>query len=94
VHRVPLSTANDWLRHPKLLRPVPWRTTSGEGHIEFEADVDGARWSIRMNDFPDEPLYTVLVDGDEVMHFDDWPSIWTRPEFPKNERTQKDVVQP
>ena len=49
----------------------------------FEADVDGARWSIRLNDFPDEPLYSLLINGDEVMHFDDWPEIWIRPDFPK-----------
>ena len=85
--RVPFSIANDWLQHPKLLRPVPWRTASGKEHIMFEAEVEGLHWTIRLNDFPDEPAYTVLIDGDEVMHFDDWPPVWTRPEFPKDEST-------
>jgi len=53
----------------------------------FEAEVEGLHWTIRLNDFPDEPAYTVLIDGDEVMHFDDWPPVWTRPEFPKDEST-------
>jgi hypothetical protein len=83
MHRIPLSTANDWQRHPQLSRPVPWRTASGEAHIMFEADVDGTCWSVRLNDFPDEPCHTLLIDGDEVIHFDDWPKIWIQPEFPK-----------
>jgi hypothetical protein len=29
-----------------------------------------------MNDFPDEPLWTLIVDGVEH-HFDDTPKIWT-----------------
>jgi hypothetical protein len=48
----------------------------------FEAEVGDSRWTVRLNDFPDEPCHTVLIDGDEVMHFDDWPWIWTCPDFP------------
>ena len=92
MRRVPFDTANNWLRHPRLWRPVPWRTASGEAYIMFEAEVGGSRWSVRLNDFPDEPCYTVLIDGDEVMHFDDWPWIWTRPEFPKTERHHDHVA--
>ena len=92
MRRVPFNTANDWLQHPHLSRPVPWRTASGEAYIMFEAEVGDSRWSVRLNDFPDEPCYTVLIDGDEVMHFDDWPSFWTRPEFPKTDRHHDHVA--
>ena len=57
----------------------------------FEAEVGASRWAVRLNDFPEEPLHTVLIDGDEVMHFDDWPWIWTRPEFPKAKRRHDHV---
>jgi hypothetical protein len=50
----------------------------------FEAEVGDSRRGIGFDDFPDEPLYTVPIDGEEVMHFDDWPNIWTRPALPKN----------
>ena len=55
----------------------------GENCIMFEAEVEGSRWTIRLNDFPDEPCYTLLINGDYMTHFDDWPAIWKRPEFPK-----------
>jgi hypothetical protein len=81
--RVSFETANDWQSHPELSRSVPWRTASGTQYVVFEAEVDGSRWTIRLNDFPDEPLYTLLIDGDEVMHFDGWPKMWIQPELPK-----------
>jgi hypothetical protein len=83
MRQVPLETANDWEQHQDLRRSIPWRTSSGAHNIAFEAQVDDAHWTIRLNDFPEEPLHTLLIDGDEVMHFDDWPAIWPRPEFPK-----------
>jgi len=46
----------------------------------WEAEVGGQRWRVRLNDFPEEPLYTVIVDGREVASFNDWPACWTRPE--------------
>jgi hypothetical protein len=34
--------------------------------------VPSTAW-IRMNDFSDEPLYTLVVSGAEVIHYNDWP---------------------
>ena len=85
MHPRSFRFANDWFRHPQVWRPVPWRTASGGSKIKFEAAVGDSRWTVRMNDFPDEPLYTVLIDDVEVMHFDDWPWIWKKPGFPKTE---------
>jgi hypothetical protein len=39
----------------------------------------GEQCLIRINDFPDEHLYTLMVNDQEVVHFDDWPLCWTRP---------------
>jgi hypothetical protein len=44
----------------------------------YVAEVGGRRWTIRLGDFPAEPMYTLIVDGDEVLSFDDWPPAWRR----------------
>ncbi len=54
-----------------------WRTASAER--PYEAEVDGRRWTVRVNDFPAEPLYTLLVDGEPVEDLDGWPPAWRRP---------------
>ncbi len=59
-------------------RAVAWRRT-GSAVTPFEAHVDGRRWTVRVNDFPAEPLYTLLVDGDPQQDLDAWPAAWRRP---------------
>lgn len=56
----------------------PWRPT-GTAEFPYAATVDGRDWLIRVNDFPAEALYTLLVDGREIGDFDDWPDGWRRP---------------
>ena len=34
---------------------------------------------LRMNDFPEEPLYTLVVDSREIESFDDFPPAWSKP---------------
>jgi hypothetical protein len=48
-------------------------------HVIYEAMVERSKWKIRLNDFPDEPLFTLLVDDVEIIHFNDWPKEWTKP---------------
>ena len=45
----------------------------------YRAEYEGEQCLIRINDFPDDHLYTLMVDDREVAHFDDWPLCWTRP---------------
>lgn len=58
-------------------RAVTWRKGHDPEYIH-DAEVDGRRWVIRLGEFPVEPLYTLLVDGVEVLSFDDWPPAWRR----------------
>lgn len=60
-----------------LSQNINWNET-GDVFFPYEADVDGKRLSIRINDFPEEHLYTLLVDGEEVCDFDDWLENWNR----------------
>jgi hypothetical protein len=59
-------------------RAITWRRTAS-AVTPYEADVDGARWVVRVNDFPREPLYTLIVDGAPTLHLEEWPSAWRRP---------------
>lgn len=39
----------------------------------------GNTLTIRVNDFPEEHLYTLFINGKESDNFDDWPRCWTKP---------------
>ena len=54
----------------------------------FAAKFEGEKCVIRLIDFPDEHLYTLIVDGEEVVAFDDWSASWNRP------AKEKSVSQP
>ena len=66
---------------PPTAREIAWRRTAS-AEIPFEAAVDGRRWTVRVNDFPAEPLYTLLIDGEKVEDLDAWPGAWRRPGGP------------
>ena len=40
--------------------------------------MDGQRWEVRINDFPEEYMYSLLIDGTVVGDFHDWPEAWDR----------------
>lgn len=63
--------------HSPHLTPVRWHRT-GKGEFPYAARVDGAAWEIRVNDFPAEALYTLIVAGREVADYDEWPPLWQR----------------
>jgi hypothetical protein len=61
---------------------VVWKHTS-DAEFPYAADVDGRRFVIRINDFPAEPLYTVMSEGEELCDLEDWPKAWVRPSPPQ-----------
>ena len=56
---------------------VSWRRTS-DPNFPFEAHLNGDNLVLRLNDFPDSHLYTLLVNQEEVASFDDWPESWLK----------------
>ena len=62
--------------------PIVWEH-SGDGEFPFRATIGGRNVTIRVNDFPAEPLYTLLVDGVDRDDLEDWPSVWTKPPTPQ-----------
>jgi hypothetical protein len=66
------------LRRTMLLRRhIDWRR-SDDAEFPYVTEIDGKSARLRINDFPAEPLYTIIVDDREVGHIDDWPQTWSR----------------
>ena len=56
---------------------IRWIKTADE-YFPYEAEVNGCRLRLRVNDFPDEPLYTLIVEERVSESFDDFPPTWIR----------------
>ena len=54
---------------------IAWAHTDDAEH-PYGAQFDGHALLIRLNDFPAEPLYTLLIDGVATQDLDDWPATW------------------
>jgi hypothetical protein len=63
--------------HAARERKVQWQRGDAAS-MPYCATVDGQNWQIRLNDFPLEPMYSLLIDGLVVEDFDDWPQGWQR----------------
>ena len=57
--------------------PIVWEPT-GDGEVPYRAEVDGRPCRVRVNDFPVEPLYTLLVEGEALADLEDWPAAWVK----------------
>lgn len=51
---------------------IDWKKTAP---THWESTVGGRRCLLVMNDFPDEPLFTVSIEG-ESLDLDDAPTLW------------------
>jgi hypothetical protein len=60
-----------------LANGVSWIAT-GDRELPWAAQVHGERWQIRLNDFPDDLMYSLIIDGREIGAFHDWPPAWQR----------------
>ncbi len=60
-----------------LREPIIWHKT-GDPEYPYETRQETQKLTIRLNDFPEEHLYTLLADSEPVISFDDWPEIWIR----------------
>ncbi|WP_214110149.1 hypothetical protein [Acrocarpospora catenulata] len=60
---------------------VVWSHT-GDGEFPYRAEAAGDELTIRVNDFPAEPPYTLIVNGRAHLDLEDWPPGWVRPEIP------------
>jgi hypothetical protein len=60
-----------------LARELTW-TETGNVECPWATEVDDVRWRVRVNDFPDDYMYTLFVGDAEAGSFHDWPETWRR----------------
>ena len=60
----------------QLSTEIMWERT---GNVDFpyvNEENEDAEMVIRLNDFPDEPLFSLIVANQLVCSFNDWPEPW------------------
>lgn len=57
--------------------PLAWQA-SDDAEFPYQTELDAHRLQVRVNDFPEEPLYSLMIDGVHAADFDKWPGHWTR----------------
>jgi len=60
-----------------LHEPISWQKTN-DPEYPYETTQENQKLTIRLNDFPEEHLYTLLADDEPIVNFDDWPDLWIR----------------
>jgi hypothetical protein len=60
-----------------LEETIIWRRST-DPEFPYKTEFGGDRLSIRLNDFPHDRLYTLIVNDRESENFDDWPEHWDR----------------
>ena len=64
----------------RLLQAVTFQVRN-DARFPYTAIVNGERWTIRINEFPESPsLYTLLVNDKAVEELLQWPPAWKRPD--------------
>jgi hypothetical protein len=58
-----------------MAKDVAWRRAGSPVYVRA-AVVEGCWWVLRLNDFPEHPLYTLFIDGDVIGDVDDLPGRW------------------
>jgi hypothetical protein len=65
-------------------RPINWEVNGlvdgpYDMDVPLKAIVDGVLLEIKVGDYLDGPLYTLLIDGEPADEFDGFPDGWIRP---------------
>ena len=61
----------------RLTRNMSWRATDNVDQPWATEDA-GETWRIRLNDFPDDLMYTLIINERIIGSFHDWPECWHR----------------
>lgn len=64
---------------PYLDHPLAWQVT-GDLERPWSTNIEAGIAHIRLNDFPDELMYSLSIEGQVIGDFHDWPKAWMREE--------------
>lgn len=82
----------DFMRYAPTIfkKQIKWEKNENQKDYRlFKAKVDDKLLELRVNDFPDEPLYTLMVDNKPTITFDDPPhKTWSG--LPKWEESKEE----
>jgi hypothetical protein len=62
-----------------LNKKVNWFRTEDPTAL-WRGQAGTETWTVRVNDFPREHLYTLFIDDADAGNFDQWPPQWSRAE--------------
>lgn len=65
------------LQHAIFARQLAWHAT-GHASLPYEVQVDKQHFEVRLNQLPNIPMYTLLINGKKVVDFASWPALWQR----------------
>ena len=60
-----------------LTRKLSWRATNDVDH-PWATEFAGEKWRVGLNDFPDDLMYTLIINDAVIGKFHDWPEAWQR----------------
>ena len=66
------------MTHAEFSVRPQWHET-GNAYFPAAAQVDGQWWVLRVNSFPDHPMWTLFVGGERRFDVDDVPPGWGDP---------------
>ncbi|KTD59266.1 hypothetical protein [Legionella shakespearei] len=61
---------------PEFFAELTWFKTGDALYPYANTDDEDQDFKIRINDFPEEPLYTLIKDSKVLCSFNDWPQQW------------------
>lgn len=71
---IDFSISNNWQDFKEPLIELTW-VKSGARLYFCNKKKD---WLIVLNNFPEDPAFTLYVEQSVILHFDDFPPEWTR----------------
>lgn len=84
------GTMNDVERPELHIRPE-WGQT-GNVYFPVAAVVNGEWWVLRINNFPDHPLWTLFVNGERRFDITDTPTTWANPAGREHKKLPPEVA--